>query len=238
MRKIIIASLLLAFTSQVANAQSDESSKTKVKKKNKIYTVNGDESFIFSMANVKGQGITNPRFSYFFNSGIKIQQDLGKKLTWFTGVEVKNMGIAQRDSVTRQRFNTYYAGVPIGMKFRLKNNKVLALSTGADFAVYAKDKTWNIGRSGPKIKDGSFFSDDRTLFNPYAAVSFKRGSLGLKATYYFQDYFTPEFYAKGYTPQGVNMFNISILFGSEKKGGKKAKMGWNSATKKKTRTNI
>jgi hypothetical protein len=232
MKRILCGLIATCFLlSQVATAQSSESKST-VKKKNKFYTVGADEAFIFSMANVKGLGVTNPRFSYIMNAGIKLQQDLSKKLTWFTGLEVKNVGIAQRDSVTRDRFNTYYAGIPLGLKIKIASKSILGISGGVDYAFYGKDKTWNVGRSGSKIKTSGFFPESRTAVNPYAALSFKKGPIGLKATYYFQDYFKSGFYS-----DPANLFNISILFGKEGKQ-KKNKFNFNSVIKKKTRENI
>jgi hypothetical protein len=178
----------------------------------KVFLETNDETAIFSFANIKGAGITNPRFSYTLNGGYRAKQRLNKSMFWFAGIDYRNIGIAQRNDTIRERFVTRYIGPVAGLKFDLKKKWYLGLSTGADFAIYNKDKSWKIGdKKNTKVKQTGYLPDSRNLINPYIGASIKKSIAGIKIAYYPLNHFTTSF-----TTQDVNLFTIGILLGKEK----------------------
>jgi hypothetical protein len=185
-----------------------------------------DEGMIFSWAS--GGGYTsNVRFSAFLNTGVKYNYNVAKGVALFSGLTLRNVGTADRNSLTGSnktivtRARNYYIGIPLGVRigdFRKKTE--IDFGGGVDFTLHHKQKQWDEGsRGSTKVKFNCEWFDNKysQLVNPYIFVAAKVRGTGLKFQYY-----TGEF-LKG---SNTNLMYVSVLMGGS------GKMSANRKTKK------
>jgi hypothetical protein len=189
------------------------------------YTTSDDDGFIFSWV-MYPNDFSNVRFSAFLNTGVRYNYNVTKKVALFSGLTLRNVGLADRttgltNNIVRRARN-YYIGVPLGLRigdFRKKTE--IDFGGGVDFTLHHKEKIWIEGDKG-KTKDKlncEWFDNKYSPFvNPYIFVSAKVKGTGLKFQYY-----TGEF-LKGGTN---NLMYIGLIT-----SGPSGKMGKNRKTKK------
>jgi hypothetical protein len=187
-----------------------EANKTKV---GNTYISAEDESLIFSWG--KGNGYTsNVRFSMFLNTGVRYNYVATKKVIIYSGLTLRNVGIADRIPVSSGgtsviRARNYYLGVPVAAHIgNWEKGTFFDVGGGIDFTLHHKEKSWVEGSKGStkqKYNQAWFDNKYSPFVNPYLFVATKVNGIGLKFQYY-----TGEF-TKG---SNINLMYFGILLPS------------------------
>jgi hypothetical protein len=190
MKKIISALVTLTICSVSVHAKLGMSL---VKNENKIgkwYFNALVDANTLSWAFINGNGASNFRFNNFVNTGLHATVNLKSKLAFYTGLEFRNMGFANRVVNLKYRHSTTYIGLPLGLRIGdLKSKTEFIGGTGFDVPTYYKYKSWNVGDKKNKFKTTKSSNGILRSFNPYLFVGYKMKGLGIKLQYYPQTFF-------------------------------------------------
>ncbi|MEC5148255.1 hypothetical protein [Chitinophaga sp. 212800010-3] len=200
-----------------------------------IYVTHGGEGPLLSFASMKNndEHVRNiPRFTIFFNVGTNFNKDVSKNLGFFTGINLKNIGLISKptDSLKfKQR--VYTMGIPLGIKIGDVSGGTFFFFAGGeiDLAINYKEKQFVDGKKVHKFNE--WFSDRTPLLMPSLFAGFRiQPGFGLKVQYYPQNFFNKDFKGKdkdgntiypfrnteanlifvtlGYNFAGINYFNV------------------------------
>ncbi|MBO9729258.1 MAG: hypothetical protein J7623_11535 [Chitinophaga sp.] len=163
-----------------------------------IYVTRGGEGALLSFANMKdnGEHLRNiPRFTLFFNIGTNFNKDVTRHLGFFTGLNLKNIGLISKpyDSLKLKQ-RVYTIGIPLGFKIGdLSGGSFFFFAGGEiDLAINYKEKQFINGKKEHKFNE--WFSDRTPLLMPSLFAGFRvHPGFGLKVQYYPQNFFNQDF---------------------------------------------
>lgn len=166
-----------------------------------IYVTRGGEGALLSFASMKenGEHMRNiPRFTLFFNVGTNFNKDVSKNLGFFTGINIKNIGLISKptDSLKLKQ-RVYTLGVPLGFKIGDVTGGSFFFFAGGeiDLAFNYKEKEFIDGKKVHKFNE--WFSDRTPLLMPSVFAGFRVSpGFGLKVQYYPQNFFNKDFKTK------------------------------------------
>lgn len=166
-----------------------------------IYVTRGGEGALLSFASMKenGEHMRNiPRFTLFFNIGTNFNKDVSKNLGFFTGINIKNIGLISKptDSLKLKQ-RVYTLGVPLGFKIGDVTGGSFFFFAGGeiDLAFNYKEKQFIDGKKVHKFNE--WFSDRTPLLMPSVFAGFRvNPGFGLKVQYYPQNFFNQDFKTK------------------------------------------
>jgi hypothetical protein len=165
--------------------------------RNRIYTTTGGNGGILSFATVErnGKNITSiPRFSPVFNFGTNLHFDASRNIGFFTGINVKNVGLIMKDTAgLKYKRRVYTIGVPLAFKIgNMRHDNFFYAGAEAELAFNYKEKKFVDGKKKEKFNE--WFSDRTPLFMPAVFAGFHtRAGVNLKAHYYLNNFFNPDF---------------------------------------------
>lgn len=230
MKKSILLTVLsfTIFLANLAHAQSTDSVAS-IKVKNKIYPSGSMEGALFSIGIDQGKTST-VRFSYFLNTGINFNYDLGNSISAYVGLSLKNLGYIWKDGGGTLKRRVYALGIPVGLKFghNGRKSKSFIVGGGVDFPINYKEKTFTDGRRN-KSKFNEWFSSRTASVMPYicAGVMFK-SNMTLRFQYYPGNFMNPNYKDNNglriYQGEDVQLALLSVCFnvkGKHKGSGKK-----------------
>jgi hypothetical protein len=166
-----------------------------------VYVTRGGEGPLLSFASMKenGEHVRNiPRFTLFFNIGTNFNKDVSRHLGFFTGLNLKNIGLISKpaDSLKLKQ-RVYTIGVPLGFKIGdLSGGSFFFFAGGEiDLAINYKEKQFVDGKKVHKFNE--WFSDRTPLLMPSVFAGFRvNPGFGLKVQYYPQNFFNKDFKTK------------------------------------------
>jgi len=165
-----------------SNAQSAE------EKENKISITGTADGSLFQLAllEIGGQSeLSTLRYSYFFNGGTQVNVKLNEKLTFFSGLTIKNIGFIYKGDTNTFKYRVYAAGIPLGLKIGNLKSNYFIIGGGIDFPFNYKEKQWGEKRGENKKKDDEWFSNKVNPIMPYTSLGYRFGNaLTVKAMYY------------------------------------------------------
>lgn len=217
MKKIILTTIIALGLIQISNAKVGMAL---VKNENKIgkwYFTSMIDGNTFSWANIKGSGISNTRYTCFVNTGLHANYNLKRKLAFYTGLELRNMGYANRNIANnlRYRVSTTYIGMPLGVRIGdLKTKTEVIAGTGFDIPTYYKYKSWTIGDKKNKVRETESASGLLRTFNPYLFLGYKYHGMGVKFQYY------PSSFYVSTAAIEANLFYLSLILSPSSGKGK------------------
>jgi len=163
-----------------------------------------------------------PRFTFFFNVGHNLNYDFNRHFGFFTGINLKNIGLITKDdndSVKLKR-RVYTLGVPVGFKIGdLRNGSFFFFAGGSyDLAFNYKEKKFIDGDKKEKFNE--WFSDRTPLLMPslFAGIRMRPG-FGLKVQYYPNNFFNKEYkeklngaYTQPYQHLDAKLFFVTLSY--------------------------
>ena len=182
MKRIVLSIIVLAGFYATGFAQP----------KNKVYLTAGGNAGIFSFADVREDGDrvnTVPRFTLFFNFGTNYNLDITNNFGFFSGTNIKNIGLITKEDNVKLKRRVYTIGVPIGFKVGDLRRGTLFFAGGElDFAINYKEKFFINGDKQGKFNE--WFSDRTPIVMPsvFAGVDLNR-HFSFKAQYYLNNFF-------------------------------------------------
>lgn len=163
----------------------------------KWYWGNSLDAGIFSTSFLKETGVsrkTTPlRFTMFFHIGATYNYDFSNNVSFYTGLDLKNIGFTEKSGGYTTKRRIYAVGVPVGIRLgNMRKRNYVAIGGGVDFALNYKEKMWGNGMHKQKFNE--WFSDRTPLLQPYifAAYTFHPG-ISLKAQYYPSSFMNQDF---------------------------------------------
>ncbi|MFY0252645.1 hypothetical protein ACDQ55_01700 [Chitinophaga sp. 30R24] len=189
------------------------------KHREEVYVTEGGEVALLSFASMKenGEHLRNiPRFTLFFNLGTNFNKDVSKNLGFFTGINLKNIGLISKpyDSLKLKQ-RVYTIGIPLGFKLGDVTNGSYFFFAGGeiDMAINYKEKVFVNGDKVHKFNE--WFSDRTPLLMPSIFAGFRvNPGFGLKVQYYPQNFFNKEFKTtdKGNTVYPYKTTEANLIF--------------------------
>ena len=165
----------------------------------RFYMGNGYDFLMLSSA-IYDNGIDNkitiPRFTGVVNLGVNFHFDPNKRIGFFTGIGLKNLGFIEKNpfpGAVTNKYRVYTIGVPIGLKIGdLRNRNFLFGGGGVDFPFHYKVKTFS--KIWGKSKDSEWFNEYTPRVMPYVflGVSIDPGFI-IKAQYYPNSFFNQDY---------------------------------------------
>lgn len=158
------------------------------------YTASTAE-YIFSMNQTKAADSVNVdgvlRFSGWFNYGFQFHHDFGKAAGFYTGLQIRNVGMITRMDTLRIKHRAYAVGVPLALKLGNTERKWY-VAPGAEAELMLNYKVKEFIRGKKVYKHNEWFSNDVTMFNPSVFLQVNLGgATNLKFKYYLFDFLTP-----------------------------------------------
>ena len=165
----------------------------------RMYSTWGGDGPLLSFGNIKyaGDHVHNvPRFTFFFNVGTNYNYDFNKNFGFFTGLNLRNVGLITKDndSVKLKR-RLYTLGVPLGLKIGQLHHGGIFFFLGGEYDLSLNYKEKQFLNGDKKHKFNEWFSDRTPLFIPsvFAGVRVSPG-LGLKFQYFLNDFFKKDYH--------------------------------------------
>lgn len=178
MNKIFTSAIILAASLTITpslHAQGDSSAK--VNPTRKLYLSSGMDMCIFSTAIMEkptiSPQITQLRFTYFPNLGLRLNYNFSNHVGIFTGLNMKNIGFIEKmqliDSTVKRRVLT--VGMPLGISVGNIGKHTFGFAGGGfDLPFNYKEKGYI--RRGNKDKFNEWFSDRTPRIMPYLFAGF------------------------------------------------------------------
>lgn len=209
--KFYLIPLLLCLLQLPAFSQDHKSDSTKkiwkvryfsryVGQPGRVYTTWGGDGPLLSFGHdlrQNGNHVRNvPRFTFFFNIGHNLNYDFTRHFGFFTGLNLKNIGLITKDDIdsVKLKRRVYTLGIPIGFKIGdLRNGSFFFFAGGSyDLAFNYKEKKFINGDKKEKFNE--WFSDRTPLLMPslFAGIRMRPG-FGLKVQYYPNNFFNKEY---------------------------------------------
>lgn len=177
------------------------------------------------------------RFSGWMNYGFQFHHDFGKAVGFYTGLQLRNVGMITRLDTLRLKHRAYTLGIPLALKIG-NTEKKWYIAPGAEAELMFNYKVKEFIRGKKVFKHNEWFSDDVNLFNPSVFLQVNLGgAANLKFKYYLMDFLKPvgenESYRAhvkgsqpipGYTRESKLFyisFGTTIAANRKNKGGKK-----------------
>jgi Outer membrane protein beta-barrel domain len=189
MKRILLSIITVATIVTSASAQEKHY-------RNKGYITTGGNGGILSFADIKEDGDrvnSIPRFTLFFNIGTNYNYDFSENVGFFSGLNIKNIGLITKDGNIKLKRRVYTLGVPIGFKVgNLETGHLFFAGGELDFAFNYKEKRFVNGDKVSKFNE--WFSDRTPVVMPslFAGVQFNR-HFSFKAQYYPSNFFNTSF---------------------------------------------
>lgn len=189
MKRILLGIIAIAAIITSTTAQEKEHSK-------KGYITAGGNGGILSFADIKESGDrvnSIPRFTLFFNIGTNYNYDFSETVGFFSGINIKNIGLITKEDNIKLKRRVYTLGVPIGFKVgNLKTGNLFFAGGELDFAFNYKEKTFVNGDKVDKFNE--WFSNRTPTVMPsvFAGVQFSK-HFSFKAQYYPNNFFNTSF---------------------------------------------
>jgi hypothetical protein len=162
-----------------------------------VYRTWGGNGPLLSFADMKdnnGHMRNIPRFTLFFNLGTNYNYDLGRHFGLFTGLNIKNIGLINKNDSVKLKRRVYTLGVPVGFKIGDVRHGSFFIFGGAecDLAFNYKEKLFEDGVKKKKFNE--WFSDRTPLLMPSVFAGFRvNPGFGLKVQYYLNDFFNKDY---------------------------------------------
>ena len=195
----------------------------------RFYMGNGYDFLMLSSA-IYDNGIDNKitiaRFTGVVNLGVNFHFDPNKRIGFFTGIGLKNLGFIEKfkeptGDITTTKRRVYSIGVPLGIKVGdLRNRNFVFAGAGIDLPFNYRIKRFSEGKRFSKnYKNSEWFSDEVATVMPYVflGVSIDPGFI-IKAQYYPGNFFNEDY--NFITPAGTvfypykgvkaNIFSLSL----------------------------
>ena len=145
------------------------------KNNDKVYTTFGGNGGILSFSDVKDNGTkvnSIPRFTFFFNIGTNYNYDVSDHFGFFSGTNIKNIGMITEVGDTKLKRRVYTLGVPVGFKVgNVKDGIMLFGGAEVDVAFNYKEKTFV--NDDKKSKFNEWFSDRTQTLMPSVFAGFQ-----------------------------------------------------------------
>jgi hypothetical protein len=214
-------SLLCCLCQFAAFSQDSTTAATSVasKPRQHIYPSVGGDGPILSFGHVRDNGqhvATTPRFTLFFNIGRNYNYDVTKWLGFYSGINLKNIGIITKsnDSMdVKLKRRVYALGVPLGIKIGdVRGGDFFVFLGGQyDLALNYKEKQFVNGDKVRKFNE--WFSHHTPLLMPslFAGVRFYPG-IGIKVQYYPNDFLNKEFKTGVYSHTESKLFFVTLTY--------------------------
>ena len=220
------------FCASLTNAQvtEDVSGGYGMMEENKKWSTSGSaDASMFQMAILElgnEQSFSTLRYSLFFNTGFHLNYHASKNVRIFSGLNIKNLGLIQRDDTSINKYRAYTIGAPLGLKIGDKKEFFL-IGGGVDFPFNYKEKHWNKGDKKNKDKGNEWFSNKVNPVLTYGFLGYRfQNSLTAKIYYY-----PTNFWSDSYQPGNrSNIFMLTLGFDI----GKSNRPGIKVAPKKKS----
>lgn len=184
MKRILLSIMVLA--GFVANTSAQDH------RTHKGYITAGGNGGILSFADIKEAGDrlnSIPRFTLFFNAGTNYNYDFSNRAGFFSGVNIKNIGLITKEENIKLKRRVYTIGVPLGIKLGDMDGGTMFYGGGElDFAINYKEKRFVNGDKVSKFNE--WFSNRTPTIMPsvFAGVQFSR-HFSFKAQYYLNNFF-------------------------------------------------
>ena len=215
----LLASAVLAFSSNIVSAQHKMEFKHHPNPTNKIYFSTGFDSYLLSTASMEKAGqdakLTTPRFTAFFNFGINANFDFNKRIGLFWGLNIKNIGFIEQydklDSTVIRRSYTF--GIPLGLKIgNIRYGNYVLVGGGVDFPFNYREKGF-VNRND-KTKFNEWFSSRTPAVSPYVFLgAHLRPGFVFKLQYYPANFLNPDFTTtvNGLDVQPYKGYKVNLL---------------------------
>ena len=158
--------------------------------------------------------LTTPRFSAWINAGLNLNFEQNRRLSFFTGLNVKNIGFIDKTDVVTTKHRVYSLGIPVGVKFGdLEHRNHVFLGGGIDLPFHYKVKSFG-ARRGDKEKSTEWFGDQTPRVLPFLFLgkSWHPG-ITLKLQYYPGNFLNTEYFDEkaGLKPFEGHKVNLLLL---------------------------
>ncbi len=188
MKKILYGVIAMVLITVTVNAQQAD---IKEKDKHMYFTAGGNGGIIsFSSVKDNNNRVTSiPRFTLFFNVGANFNYDVSDHAGFFTGLNIKNIGLITKVDSVKLKRRVYTVGIPIGFKLgNLREGTFFFGGAELDMAMNYKEKLFIGGDK--KSKFNEWFSDRTDRFMPslFAGVQVNK-NFSFKAQYYLNNFF-------------------------------------------------
>ncbi|MEQ1744838.1 MAG: hypothetical protein ABMA02_05400 [Saprospiraceae bacterium] len=210
-KTILVAVLALTLTSARAQYQ-------------KVwYTTSASDGSIFSLASVSmdGRDVTAClRWSPVFNFGTNLHWNYAPNAGFFTGWNIRNIGLITEDSLGKEDFfkrRIYMIGIPVAFKFGdMAKDRFFYVGGEVGYALHYKQKYFPDGERSRKVKTEEWFSDQATPITlaAFAGVHFRK-HMSLKIQYFFNNFFNQSYTttdALGQTVRPYANYSANIFF--------------------------
>jgi hypothetical protein len=193
MKRLLLSMIVLTGFFTTAQAQT----------KKKVYLTAGGNAGILSFADVRDDGErvnTVPRFTLFFNFGTNYNLDVTDHFGFFSGTNIKNIGLITKEDGMKVKSRVYTLGVPLGFKAGdIKGGNVFFAGGELDFALNYKEKLFiDVDK---KSKFNEWFSDRTPIVMPSVFVGVDlKSHFSFKAQYYLNNFFNTGFEENGVKP--------------------------------------
>ncbi len=181
-----------------------------VETKKKISLTASAEGSMFQLAllEIGGQSeLSTLRYSYFWNGGTHANFHINDKLTFYTGLSIKNLGFIYKGDSNTYKYRVYTLGVPVGLKIGDFKGKHVIVGGGVDFPFNYKEKSWVHNRKN-KTKFNEWFSNRVNPVMPYVTAGYRFGnSFTVKFMYYPTD-----FWNNNLLSNSANLMTLTLGF--------------------------
>lgn len=193
MKRILLSIIALTGFVTLVSAQDEDEHR----RSHKGYITSGGNGGILSFADVKEAGDrvnSIPRFTLFFNYGVNYNYDFSKSAGFFSGLNIKNIGLITKDDNIKLKRRVYTIGVPVGIKLGdLKSSNTLFFAGGElDFAFNYKEKHFVNGDKVSKFNEWFSGRTPTVMPSVFAGVQFDR-HFSFKAQYYLNNFFNTSY---------------------------------------------
>lgn len=159
----------------------------KTKSNNKFSVSSSADASMFQLALLdiaNSQSLSTLRYSWFWNAGFDLNYKVASKVSIFSGLAVKNLGLIRKDDSSTRKYRTYSLGIPLGLKISTSSKSYLLVGGGVDFPFNYKAKVWVNGREN-KVKSNEWFSNEVNPVQPFATLGYRFNKpLQVKFHYY------------------------------------------------------
>jgi hypothetical protein len=165
--------------------------------KNKISFAFGGVQILTTSAYYKSTDtpyiFSSPRISYGINV-CNMHYNLPKHQKIVLGLNLKNIGIAERFNKIRYRERMLTIGTNVKHKIKFNSHNSFITEFGFDYNLQFKHQHWNVGYS----KDRHVLTDalSQTLvkpFQPFAGIGWQQNHLGVELNYYFNNFYNKQY---------------------------------------------
>jgi len=201
--------------------------------KGSIYYENNYELlFQFGFIETSKMHPVKMRFSGFYHTEETMHFDFARRLGFYTGIGVRNIGMVEHSLVSDEKMKrrTYTIGIPLALKIgSMKTKRYLYVGTEMEVAFHYKQKLFV-----PEMKKRTFtewFSPRVNAWQPsiFAGLKFSE-YWSLRMKYYLHDFINSNFVGRDFDKDvdysnyiSSNLFYVALVFNLSKERINKAK---------------